>query len=147
MIRREPLRHGERQSGGAALMFVLFVLLGGVILVFIKVFPIYYDGLSVQRVFRELPEDPRVIGGSKNAILTNLERKFQVNQIYNVNVRESVKIKKIRKRGEPSVTHVSLNYFVVVPLITNPPESNLDVIDVEIRLHFRNETTIPDKPN
>ncbi len=103
------------QRGITAISILLAILLSGIaVLLLLKVSPVYIEWYSVNNAFRSLKEDLELRAKSPTEIQTLLKKRFDLNDIHSVNLREDVKIKKTG-----SSLLIELKYEVVTPLFSN----------------------------
>ncbi|MEM9102169.1 MAG: DUF4845 domain-containing protein [Pseudomonadota bacterium] len=89
-------------------------LIGFFSLIAIKLFPLYFEGLTAKSVIRELSEDPSVATRSIREIRKSLSARFDISQINSVKAGE-VKIKTL----QGGKRQVLLDYEVRTPFLGN----------------------------
>ncbi len=103
------------QRGITALSILLAIVLGGLaVLLLLKIAPVYIEWYSVNNAFGSLKEDLELRAKSAPEIQTLLKKRFELNDIHSVNLREDVQIKKTG-----SHLLIELKYEVVTPLFSN----------------------------
>jgi hypothetical protein len=105
----------HRQKGMTmwGLIFMLAVLAFVVFLVF-KLFPPYLDDMKVRTSLNGLMSDPAISSMSKVQIAAALERRFDIDYITTVNLKESLSVD---TRGRMKI--IRIDYEVVVPMVAN----------------------------
>jgi len=92
----------RRQSGmtsfGWIAVFGIFAIL---LIMFFKVFPMYYGNLQVKSSLEGLAQDAEIDSKSKRAIWESLQKRLYINEVRAV-VREDVTM--VRKDGKTTVT-------------------------------------------
>lgn len=90
---------------------LLVVIVAFIVLLAVRLFPVYFDYLTLSSVFNDVREQAG--GESPAAIRDTLERRFEVNDVDVVSIRD-VKIKPVR-----GGTTVSVHYEQRVPFVGN----------------------------
>lgn len=100
MKRSTNSRHRQKgmSSFGWIIIFGIFALL---VVMFFKVFPMYYGSYQVQSALEALTLDERVDSKSKREIWTSLQKRLYINEV-RVIQREHVTME--RKDGKTTVT-------------------------------------------
>lgn len=100
MKRSTNLRHRQKgmSSFGWIAVFGIFALL---LILFFKVFPMYYGSYQVQTALEALTMDDRVDSKSKREIWTSLQKRLYINEVRSIK-RENVTME--RKDGKTTVT-------------------------------------------
>lgn len=128
----------QHQRGGALVVAIMVLLCLVSAIIVIKAFPVIYDGKAIQDVFESLPTDPKIKKDpSKKNIVRIFNKKMQVNQIKYVKGKQIVFTP--NKTGGLLVT---LNYDVPIPLKVGKEEETNKVIDVFLKISFRNQVVI-----
>lgn len=93
-------RHRQRglSSFGWIAVFGIFAIL---MLLFFKIFPMYYTNLQVKSSLESLAEDTQVDSKSKREIWDSLQKRLFINEVRTIK-REHVKME--RKDGKTTVT-------------------------------------------
>ena len=93
-------KHRQRgmSSFGWIAVFGIFAIL---LLLFFKVFPMYYSNLQVKASLEGLAEDTQIDSKSKRAIWDGLQKRLFINEVRYIK-RENVKME--RKDGKTTVT-------------------------------------------
>jgi type II secretory pathway component PulK len=94
----------------SVLLIAVVVIVVG--LMAIRLFPVYYDSYVISSIFSEVGHKAR--GKSASAIRSTIERRFEVNEIDKVSIRD-VKI----TSAHGGASDVSLQYERRVPFIGN----------------------------
>jgi len=100
MKRSTNSRHRQKgiSSFGWIAVFGIFAIL---LILFFRVFPMYYGNMQVQSSLEGLAQDSEVDSKSKRAIWDSLEKRLYINEVRSVQ-RENVKME--RKDGKTIVT-------------------------------------------
>ncbi len=100
MKRSTNPRHRQKgmSSFGWIAIFGIFALL---LIMFFKIFPMYYGSLKVDTALKNLAQDERVDSKSKREIWLSLQKRLFINEVRNVR-REHVSME--RKDGKTTVT-------------------------------------------
>jgi hypothetical protein len=129
----------HRQSGTSFVYILLFILLGGVVLLTVQMFPIIYDAQSLKKVFAEMEDEDQFRDGtSKIEIEKYIDRILQVNQIRYLRPKDA----EITKDYKRKRFVVNLNYDYPIEIIKTPAEKNDGTMDVTLVLSFRNEAIL-----
>ncbi|HET6724459.1 MAG TPA: DUF4845 domain-containing protein [Gammaproteobacteria bacterium] len=91
---------------------LIAIIVGFIGLIAVRLFPVYYDYFVVSSVFNHIESDAR--GKSPAAIRETIERRFEVNEVNVVSIKD-VKITPARGGG----SDVSLHYEERVPFLAN----------------------------
>lgn len=99
---KKSMNSKRRQRGmssfGWIAVFGIFAIL---LIMFFKVFPMYYGNMQVKASLEDLAEDTQVDPKSKKAIWDSLQKRLFVNEVRTIR-REHVKM--VRKDGKTTVT-------------------------------------------
>ncbi|HET7587238.1 MAG TPA: DUF4845 domain-containing protein [Gammaproteobacteria bacterium] len=93
-------------------MLLVAVIAIAVVLLVIRLFPVYYDSYVVSSIFSDVRSEAR--GKTADEIRDTIERRFEVNEVNMVSIRD-VKISPARNGG----SDVSLHYEQRVPFVGN----------------------------
>ena len=105
-----------RQSGwtiwSLAAISILLVL---AILLFMRLFPPYFDNLKLQEALETVAEDSRVINMTRRQVIIELDKILYIDYAHEVvDLKESLTIEKREKN-----VVIKIDYEVVVPLVYN----------------------------
>ena len=95
-----------------SIAFILF-LIGFFVLLTLKIVPIYIDHSKVANALTALKQDPDFPVMSENEIKNSLDRRFNINYVYDV-TRDDVNVVK-----HGNYTKVEIEYETVVALVYN----------------------------
>ena len=120
----------SRQAGwtvwsvlGVAILLALFAML------FMKLFPPYFDNLKLQEALETVAEDPRVTSMNRRALISELDDLLYIDYGHEVvNLRESLSVEK----NKTSMI-MSIQYEVIVPIAYN----------VSALMDFSNRVEVP----
>lgn len=107
MVKRETRQRGISLVSG----LLLVVIVAFAVLVAVRLFPIYFDYLTISSVFNDVRDQAR--GESPAAIRDTLERRFEVNEVNVVSIHD------VTIKPERNGTAVSVHYEQRVPFIGN----------------------------
>lgn len=105
----------SRQKGMT--MWGMIFVLGTVaffLFLFFKLLPVYLEDMKVQSAFNGLMREPGIEAMSRNDIIERLVKRFDIDNITNVDL---IRHLEIRQQGKMKL--VSINYEAVVPLAYN----------------------------
>ncbi len=104
------------QQRGASFVFWVFILalLGFLVTIGIKLFPVYYDGLAAKAIVEEIAVQMQGKKPNKKQLWDTISKRLNINSIRNVK-REHM-VFNTKKKG---IVEFGLNYEVRVPLIAN----------------------------
>jgi Domain of unknown function (DUF4845) len=103
-----------RQQGLTLISLILLLaMIGSVVMVILKVAPLYMDNHNVANAFKAERQSPEILSKSKADIRASLGKRFNLNYVTHVNV-EDINIVTI-----PGYVKVSLEYERVVHIIGN----------------------------
>ncbi len=106
----------KKQSGWtfwsvSAIVLIVVVLA----LLFMRLFPPYFDNLKLQDALDELASDPRVANMTRRQIVKELDNKLYIDYAHEiVDLNESLLVDKSDKK-----LVITIDYEVVVPLVYN----------------------------
>jgi hypothetical protein len=85
----------SRQSGMTLLGFMLmFVALGFVMLITLKLMPIYLEHYKIQTSLNNLKTDPDVTGKTPTQIIAMLQKRWDVNGVDRIQAKDAVSIER-----------------------------------------------------
>ncbi len=91
---------------------ILLVLLA---LLFMRLFPPYFDNLKLQEAMDKIVEDPRITGMTRRQVIQELDNILYIDYAHEVvDLKESLAIVKKDK-----LMTITVDYEVVVPLVYN----------------------------
>lgn len=103
------------QRGITAISILLLILCGGLaVLILLRIAPVYIEWYSVNNAFNSLDEELELRAKSPQEIQTLIKKRFELNDVHSVNLREDVQIKKVG-----TVLQIELQYEVIAPLFSN----------------------------
>jgi hypothetical protein len=119
----------NKQSGwtiwSLSAVIILVVILA---LLFMRLFPPYFDNLKLQEAMDKIVEDPRISNMTRRQIIQELDNILYIDYAHEVvDLKESLTIEKKDK-----VMTIAVDYEVVVPLVYN----------VSALLEFKNRAEI-----
>lgn len=107
------MRH--HQTGMSTYTTIIFVLLIGFAAMFaMKVGMPILDNWTVQKILNQVKDEPDVRAWSNEDIRKTISKKFDVNRIEHINVKDDVKI-----TNEGAVRRIKANYDAKVPFFGN----------------------------
>lgn len=106
----------NKQSGwtfwSLSAVIILVVILA---LLFMRLFPPYFDNLKLQEAMDKIVEDPRISNMTRRQIIQELDNILYIDYAHEVvDLKESLTIEKKDK-----VMTIAVDYEVVVPLVYN----------------------------
>ncbi len=106
----------NKQSGwtfwSVSAVVIIVVVLA---LLFMRLFPPYFDNLKLQDALEELTNDPRVANMNRRQIIQELDNKLYIDYAHEiVDLKESLLVDKSDKK-----LTITVDYEVVVPLVYN----------------------------
>ncbi len=106
----------NKQSGwtfwSLSAVVVLLVLLA---LLFMRLFPPYFDNLKLQEAMEKIVEDPRITNMTRRQVIQELDNILYIDYAHEiVDLKESLTIDKKDK-----IMTIAIDYEVVVPLVYN----------------------------
>ena len=106
----------NRQSGwtfwSLSAVVILVVLLA---LLFMRLFPPYFDNLKLQEAMDKIVEDPRITDMNRRQVIRELDNILYIDYAHEVvDLKESLTIEKKDK-----IMTIAVDYEVVVPLVYN----------------------------
>lgn len=105
----------KKQQGASFVFWVFFLaLIGFLIMLGIKLFPIYYRGFATEKIVADVATAMEGKKPTKSQLWGAIERRIDINSIYGVNKEAFVYEK--QKKG---VISFGLNYEVRIPVILN----------------------------
>lgn len=107
------MRHYRKQEQGLTLISYIFILLiiGFFVMLILKITPIYMDHNKVVNALDGLKETPDLENQSIYAIKKNLDKRLNLNYVYDVTPEDITVV----KRG--NYVRVDIEYEVVEPLV------------------------------
>jgi hypothetical protein len=104
----------KNQRGASFVFWVLIAALFGFLLMMgVKLFPVYYRGLSVKTFVEEIAVELNGKNPSKKQVWQKIEKRLNVNGIRNIKRQDMVFERDKRK------THIGLDYEERIPLAGN----------------------------
>lgn len=106
----------NKQSGWtfwslSAVIIILVVL----VLLFMRLFPPYFDNLKLQEAMDKIVEDPRITSMTRRQLILELDNILYIDYAHEVvDLKESLTIEKKEK-----IMTITVDYEVVVPLVYN----------------------------
>jgi hypothetical protein len=106
----------SKQSGwtfwSLSVVVIAVVLLA---LLFMRLFPPYFDNMKLQEALNKIVEDPRITDMTRRQVIQELDNILYIDYAHEVvDLKESLTIAKKDK-----VTTIAVDYEVVVPLVYN----------------------------
>ena len=104
----------RRQRGASFVFWVFFLaLMGFILMIGIKLFPVYYRGFAADKVIEDLALEMEGKSPNKKQLWDSIDKRLYINNISNVK-KEHLVYNKVKKSLEFGV-----KYEVRVPLIAN----------------------------
>ena len=104
----------KNQRGASFVFWVLIAALFGFLLMMgVKLFPVYYRGLSVKTFVEEIAVELNGKNPSKKQVWQKIEKRLNVNGIRNIK-RQDMVFERDKKK-----THIGLDYEERIPLAGN----------------------------
>lgn len=111
------MNHSPRQRGMTLIGWAIIIaLIAYFTLLVIKVFPMYLNHFKVTRHLRDLGVEVAKEKMDKAAIITALNKRFQIDDVQHVDVVKDLKVETDAKSGKVTIR---LPYEVRVPFISN----------------------------
>jgi hypothetical protein len=89
------------------------VILGFLILVGLKLTPVYIENWSIKKVFKAMAADPAMQGATIKDIRSSYDRRATIENI------TSIKSSDLEVSNNGESTEISVNYSVKVPIVAN----------------------------
>ena len=109
---------GLKQQRGMGLYSIagLFVLLAFLTLIILRLFPIYLNNFKIETHITEIASNPETLQMSKGEIRETLGKRFAVDGVEYINLRENIKIETSGKMKEKTI---KVDYEAKVKLFYN----------------------------
>ncbi|MFK7817018.1 MAG: DUF4845 domain-containing protein [Gammaproteobacteria bacterium] len=103
-----------RQRGATFVFWVFFIaLIGFLLMLGVKLFPVYYKGFTTQKIVEEIAIDMQGKKPNKKQLWQSISKRININSVYGVNKEHFV-----YEKNKNSV-EFGLDYEVRVPVIAN----------------------------
>ena len=103
-----------KQRGATFIFWVFFLaLIGFLIMLGLKLFPVYYKGLTTEKIVEDIAIEMQNKKPNKKQLWQSISKRLNINGVYGVN-----KDHFVYKRNKDSIDF-GLNYEVRVPVIAN----------------------------
>lgn len=104
----------KKQRGATFVFWVFFLaLIGFLIMIGIKLFPVYYKGFATQKIVEDLAAEMQEKKPNKKQLWIAIDKRININSIYGVNKEHFV-----YESGKGSYSF-GLDYEVRVPIVAN----------------------------
>ncbi len=108
------MRSITNQKGASIIIWLIFIgLLGFAAVIGFRLFPIYLESYSVEKILEDVANDSRSKKRNKNQVWSNISKRFDINNIRHV-TKEHFTFK--REKGKTTIT---IAYEVRTKLVGN----------------------------
>lgn len=103
-----------KQRGASFVFWVFFLaLIGFLMMLGIKLFPVYYKGFTTQKIVEEIAIEMQGKKPNKKQLWQSIDKRININSVYGV-----TKDHFVYEKNKDSI-EVGLNYEVRIPVIAN----------------------------
>lgn len=104
----------HKQRGATFVFWVFFLaLIGFLLMLGIKLFPVYYKGITTQKIVKEIAIEMQGKKPNKKQLWQSIDKRININSVYGIN-----KDHFVFERNKDSIDF-GLDYEVRVPVIAN----------------------------
>lgn len=121
------MRLFKQEGLGFSTWFIIIALIGAIVVMFLRVFPVYLEHFSVKNSLDAIEHNPQVQHMTQDAIKENFRRLLSVNSVHNVHAKDLVV-------DDTMAGHrlINITYEVRKPLLGN----------IDLVIHFSDTVTI-----
>ncbi len=103
-----------KQRGATFVFWVFFLaLIGFLLMLGVKLFPVYYKGLTTQKIVEEIAIEMQGKKPNKKQLWESISKRININSVYGINKKHFVYEK------NKDMVEFGLDYEVRVPVIAN----------------------------
>lgn len=124
------VRSGKQQGMTLIGWLLMMALIGFFAILFLKLWPIYYENFAVKRAVAKLPSQADIYNKTNDQIWNIIERQFIIDQVRSTG-RKDLKV----ERQDDGSRQVSMKYEVRVHVMFN----------VDVVVYFDDKVTLPQK--
>ncbi len=114
-VKGDHIMNFKKQQGASFVFWVFFLaLIGFLIMIGIKLFPVYYKGFATEKIVEDIAAEMQGKKPTKSQLWDAIDKRLNINSIYGVGKEAFV-----YEKGKQGVVNFGLDYEFRVPIIAN----------------------------